>query len=110
MLELRRTPQPVEKVVVGPIGGPREPENKAETLPKRRIRPPNRAPERARRSFSTGCPLPRAPLNNGLGFFDASWAIPDLEDAFLGAPARPERASNARYHDATTTLPRRASR
>src|SRR5215210_9258471 len=47
-------------------------------------------------------PLPRTPVNNGL-WFDASWAVPDLEDAFLGAPARPERASNARYRDATTT-------
>jgi hypothetical protein len=43
--------QPVEKVVVGPVGGPSEPKNKAETLPKRRIRPPNRGPKRARRSF-----------------------------------------------------------
>jgi hypothetical protein len=32
----------VEKVVVGPVGSPREPENKAKTLPKRRIQPLNR--------------------------------------------------------------------
>ncbi len=62
---LRRIHQPVEKVVVGPVGGPGEPKNKAETLPKRRIRLPNRAPKRARRSFSTGCHLPRTPLNKG---------------------------------------------
>jgi hypothetical protein len=35
--EVRRRLQPVEKVMVGPVGGPREPENEAETLRKRRI-------------------------------------------------------------------------
>src|SRR5215208_3684611 len=39
---LLRIPQPVEKVVVGPVGSSREPENKSKTLRKRRIRPPNR--------------------------------------------------------------------
>src|SRR5215216_6050122 len=46
--------QPVEKVGVGPVGGPREPENKAKTLRKRRIQPLNRGQKRARRGFSTG--------------------------------------------------------
>src|SRR5215208_3010009 len=45
----------VEKVVVGPVGSPRESENKAKTLPKRRIQPLNRGQKRAQRSFSTGC-------------------------------------------------------
>jgi hypothetical protein len=46
--------QPVEKVVVGQVGSPREPENKAKTLQKRRIQPLNRGQKGARRSFSTG--------------------------------------------------------
>jgi hypothetical protein len=57
MSELRRTYQPVEKVVVGPVGGPRVPENKAKTLRKWRIRPPNRRHDRARGRFSTRCYL-----------------------------------------------------
>src|SRR5215207_5258840 len=52
-VQLRGTPQPVEKVVVGPVGSPKEPENKSKTLRKQRIRPPNRGHNRARRSFST---------------------------------------------------------
>jgi hypothetical protein len=36
-IRLRRTTEPVEKVCVGPVGGPGEPENKAKTLQKRRI-------------------------------------------------------------------------
>src|SRR5215216_826908 len=52
--DLPRRPQPVEKVGVGPVGGPREPENKAKTLRKRRIQPLNRGQKRARRGFSTG--------------------------------------------------------
>jgi hypothetical protein len=51
--EVLRILQPVEKVVVGPVGSPREPENKSKTLRKRRIRLPNRGHKRARRSFST---------------------------------------------------------
>src|SRR5829696_8947972 len=35
---VRRRSQPVEKVGVGPVGGPREPENRSETIQKRRIR------------------------------------------------------------------------
>src|SRR5215212_8206580 len=50
---VRRRGQPVEKVVVGPVGSPRESENKSKTLRIRRIRPPNRRYKRARRSFST---------------------------------------------------------
>src|SRR5215218_5842958 len=47
-------PQPVEKVVVGPVGSPREPENTSKTLRKRRIRPPNRgAQESATEFFNT---------------------------------------------------------
>jgi len=45
---------PVEKVVVSPVGGSREPENKAKTLRKQRIQPLNRGQKRARKSFSTG--------------------------------------------------------
>jgi hypothetical protein len=52
--ELRRIPQPVEKVGVGPVGGTREPENKAKTLQKQRIQSLNRGHKRARRGFSTG--------------------------------------------------------
>jgi hypothetical protein len=37
--------QRVEKVDVGPVGGPREPQNKAETLPRQRNRPPFRGPK-----------------------------------------------------------------
>src|SRR5215207_9654772 len=36
------------------IGGPRESQNKAKTLQKRSIRPPNREQQGARRGFSTG--------------------------------------------------------
>src|SRR3712207_8218010 len=51
--ELRRTPQAVEKVVVGPVGGPKDAQNKVKTLQKRRIQPLNQRLKRARRSFST---------------------------------------------------------
>src|SRR5215210_3857699 len=44
--------------------------------------------------------LPRNPVHNGLGFV-VSRAVPDLGDAFLGAPTRPERSGRS--------LPRRAS-
>jgi hypothetical protein len=40
--ELLRRPQRVEKVVIGPVGGPKELENKAKTLQKRRFQPLNR--------------------------------------------------------------------
>jgi hypothetical protein len=43
--------QPVEKVLVGPVGGPRKPENKAKTPQKQRIQPLNRGQKRARRGF-----------------------------------------------------------
>src|SRR5215207_5078565 len=55
----------VEKVGVGPVGGPREPENKAKTLRKRRIQPLNRGQKRARRGFSTGWLLPGSPVDKG---------------------------------------------
>jgi hypothetical protein len=45
--------QRVEKVVVGPVGGPKELENKAKTLRERRFQPLNRGQKRVRRSFST---------------------------------------------------------
>jgi hypothetical protein len=48
-----KTQQRVEKVVVGPGGGPQELENKAKILQKRRFQPLNRAQKRARRSSST---------------------------------------------------------
>jgi hypothetical protein len=50
---LRGRSQPVEKLVVGLVGGPREPEYKAKTLQKRRIWSPARAQKRPRRGFST---------------------------------------------------------
>ena len=37
--ELPRNPQRVEKVIVGPVGGPKEARNKAKTLRKRRFQP-----------------------------------------------------------------------
>src|SRR3712207_5153509 len=48
-----KTNQPVEKVVVGPVGGPKEARNKAKTLRKRRFQPLLQTLKRARRSFST---------------------------------------------------------
>src|SRR5215203_916693 len=70
LCELLRTPlhgsptsektQPVEKVGVGQVGGPGGPENKAKTLQKRRIRPPNLEQNRARRGFSTGWSILRS--------------------------------------------------
>ena len=45
--------QPVEKVVVGPVGGPKEARNKGKTLRKRRFQPLVQRLKRARRSFST---------------------------------------------------------
>jgi hypothetical protein len=50
----------VEKVGVSQVGGPRGPENKAKTLQKRRIRPPNLEQNRMRRGFSTGCGVLRS--------------------------------------------------
>src|SRR5215212_1206812 len=46
--------QPVEKVVVGPVGGPKEARNQSKTLQRRRFQRLNRGQNRARRSFSTG--------------------------------------------------------
>jgi hypothetical protein len=37
--------QRVEKVDVGPVGGPKEPQNKTETLPRLRNRPAFRGPK-----------------------------------------------------------------
>src|SRR5215204_2616860 len=65
---VRRRGQPVEKVGIGPVGGPREPQNKAETLRKRCIRPLNRRQKRARRGFSTGWGIPTASLSSSLGY------------------------------------------
>jgi hypothetical protein len=48
-----RRGQRVEKVVVGPLSDPKEPENKAKTLQRRRFQPLDRELKRARRSFST---------------------------------------------------------
>jgi hypothetical protein len=45
--------QPVEKVGVGPVGGPREPENKAKTLQKSRIRPLSRGRRGHEGGFNT---------------------------------------------------------
>src|SRR5215207_9871622 len=60
--ELRRSPEPVEKVGDSLVGGPGEPENKAKTLQKRRIQPLNRGQKRARRGFSTGCGIGAEPV------------------------------------------------
>jgi hypothetical protein len=43
----------VEKVVVGPVGGPKDAQNKVKTLRKRRFQPLNQGLKRAQRSFST---------------------------------------------------------
>jgi hypothetical protein len=48
-----RTLQCVEKVVVGPVSGPKEARTKAKTLQKRRFQPLNQEHKRARRGFST---------------------------------------------------------
>jgi hypothetical protein len=48
-----KTVQAVEKVVVGPAGGPIEARNKAKTLQKRRFQPLVQRLKRALRSFST---------------------------------------------------------
>jgi hypothetical protein len=62
--------QPVEKVAVGPVGGPKEARNKAKILRKRRFQPLVQTLKRARRSFSTRwvvfetqLTLPYSPLN-----------------------------------------------
>jgi hypothetical protein len=49
--ELPRTHQPVEKVVVGPLGSPREPENKAKTLRKRSVLAPEPGAEESVKEF-----------------------------------------------------------
>jgi hypothetical protein len=51
--KVRGRGQPVEKVVVGPVGGPKGARNKAKTLRKRRFQPPLQRLKRAQRSFST---------------------------------------------------------
>jgi hypothetical protein len=51
--EVPRRGQPVEKVDVGPVGGPKEARNKAKTLREQHIQPLNQGLKRARRSFST---------------------------------------------------------
>src|SRR5215204_4805187 len=56
----------VEKVGVGPVGGPREPENEVKTLRKRRIQPLNRGQKRVRRGFSTGWHHLRTRVNNDI--------------------------------------------
>jgi hypothetical protein len=61
--EFPRTPQPVEKVVVGPVGSPKEARNKAKTLRKRRFQLLVRGLKRARRSFSTRWPLLGSSVN-----------------------------------------------
>jgi hypothetical protein len=43
--------QPVEKVVVDPVGEPIQPENKARTLLKRRIWPPEPGAEEGAKEF-----------------------------------------------------------
>jgi hypothetical protein len=45
--------QGVEKVDVGPVGDPKEAQNKVKTLQKRRSQPLSQRLKRARRSFST---------------------------------------------------------
>jgi hypothetical protein len=45
------TSQPVEKVVVGPVGGSKEARNKAKTLRKRRFQPLNQGAEESAKEF-----------------------------------------------------------
>jgi hypothetical protein len=49
-----RRPEAVEKVVVGPVGGPKRVLNRPKTPHKQDRQPLNRGQKRARRSFSTG--------------------------------------------------------
>jgi hypothetical protein len=49
-----KTQQPVEKVVVGPVGSPKHSRTQAKTLQNRGFKPLNRGKKRARGSFSTG--------------------------------------------------------
>jgi hypothetical protein len=53
-IEVRGRGQPVEKVVVGPVGSPKHPRTQAKTLQNRGFKPLNRGQKRARGSFSTG--------------------------------------------------------
>src|ERR687897_1759273 len=76
-----RTPQPVEKVAVDTVGGPSEPENKSKTLRQRRIPPLNRGQNRARKGFSTGCPLPRTRVNSP--YLRLAKSICDMEVAWV---------------------------
>jgi hypothetical protein len=57
--EVRRISQPVEKVVVDPVGGPGEPENKARTLQERRIQPLVRGRRERKGVFQQAVPFPR---------------------------------------------------
>jgi hypothetical protein len=51
--QVPRRGQAVEKVVVEPVGGPKEAQNKAKTLHKGRFQTLNRELKRAHRTFST---------------------------------------------------------
>src|SRR5215208_3218857 len=62
---LPRTPQPVEKVVVGSVGSPKHPRTQAKTLQNRGFKPLNRGQKRARGSFSTGWCLLGGWVNRG---------------------------------------------
>src|SRR5918994_7801156 len=61
--DVRRRTQPVEKVDVGPTGGPKEPRNKVKTLRIHRFQPSNQGLKLARRCYSTRWPIPRTRVN-----------------------------------------------
>jgi hypothetical protein len=60
-----RRGQPVEKVVVGPVGSPKHPRTQAKTLQNRGFKPLNRGKKRARGSFSTGWGVLGSPHSPG---------------------------------------------
>src|SRR5215207_8256377 len=57
--------QLVEKVVVGPVGGPKHPRTQAKTLQYRGLNPLNRGQKRAHGSFSTSWGVLGSSLSSG---------------------------------------------
>ena len=91
-----KTIQPVEKVDVGLVGGPKEARNKAKTLRKRRFQPLVQRLKRARRSFSTRWTLPTASLSSELlSGLDFGCASPCFER--LHNPLAPQYARAKQY-------------
>jgi hypothetical protein len=68
----------LKKVVVGPIGGPKEAQNEAKTLRKRRFQPLVQTLKRARRSFSTRCHLLGKSVNKA-----QQWCLWEMHGSLL---------------------------